>query len=128
MVVPTPPGISGDTLQEGEDKRRCPTLTPTTTPLQSRLVWTVPPKVLLVDDDAVCRRLSCKFLQLLGCFVDVAGDGVGAITKMTLNKYDLVLMDMMMPKLDGASATSLIRQFDRQTPIISMTSNSKPNE
>ena len=38
------------------------------------------------------------------------------------------LQDIVMPKLDGVSATSLIRQFDHMTPIISMTSNSKPNE
>jgi len=38
------------------------------------------------------------------------------------------LMDIVMPKLDGVSATSLIRQFDHMTPIISMTSNSKPQE
>jgi CheY-like chemotaxis protein len=47
---------------------------------------------------------------------------------MNLEKYDLVLMDIVMPKLDGVSATSLIRKFDQGTPIISMTSNSKPNE
>ena len=67
---------------------------------------------------------------------------------MNLEKYDLVLMvraivgsffchdiymlfewqDIVMPKLDGVTATSLIRQFDHMTPIISMTSNSKPNE
>ncbi|KAJ2999808.1 hypothetical protein NUW54_g6880 [Trametes sanguinea] len=47
---------------------------------------------------------------------------------MNLEKYDLVLMDIVMPKLDGVSATSLIRQFDHMTPIISMTSNSKPAE
>lgn len=38
------------------------------------------------------------------------------------------MQDIVMPKLDGVSATSLIRQFDHMTPIISMTSNSKPNE
>jgi CheY-like chemotaxis protein len=38
------------------------------------------------------------------------------------------LQDIVMPKLDGVSATNLIRQFDHMTPIISMTSNSKPNE
>ncbi|EGN95905.1 SKN7, two-component response regulator, partial [Serpula lacrymans var. lacrymans S7.3] len=90
--------------------------------------WAVPPRVLLVDDDAVSRKLSSKFLQVFGCTIDVAVDGVGAVNKMNLEKYDLVLMDIVMPKLDGVSATSLIRQFDHMTPIISMTSNSKPSE
>ena len=40
----------------------------------------------------------------------------------------LVKQDIVMPKLDGVSATSMIRQFDHMTPIISMTSNSKPAE
>jgi len=90
--------------------------------------WAVPPRVLLVDDDAVSRKLSSKFLKVFGCTIDVAVDGVGAVNKMNLEKYDLVLMDIVMPKLDGVSATNLIRKFDQGTPIISMTSNSKPNE
>ncbi|KAI5991660.1 hypothetical protein EDC04DRAFT_1340899 [Pisolithus marmoratus] len=90
--------------------------------------WAVPPRVLLVDDDAVSRRLSSKFLQVFGCAIDVAVDGVGAVNKMNLEKYDLVLMDIVMPKMDGISATSLIRRFDHITPIISMTSNSRPAE
>ncbi|KAI6144149.1 SKN7, two-component response regulator, partial [Pisolithus tinctorius] len=77
--------------------------------------WAVPPRVLL-------------FLQVFGCAIDVAVDGVGAVNKMNLEKYDLVLMDIVMPKMDGISATSLIRQFDHVTPIISMTSNSRPSE
>ncbi|KAF8211585.1 CheY-like superfamily [Mycena galopus ATCC 62051] len=90
--------------------------------------WAVPPRVLLVDDDAVIRKLSSKFLRVFGCIIDVAVDGVGAVNKMNLEKYDLVLMDINMPILDGVSATSMIRKFDAQTPIISMTSNSRPNE
>jgi osomolarity two-component system response regulator SKN7 len=54
--------------------------------------WAVPPRVLLVDDDAVSRKLSSKFLQIFGCTIDVAVDGVGAVNKMNLEKYDLVLM------------------------------------
>ena len=54
--------------------------------------WAVPPRVLLVDDDAVSRKLSSKFLQIFGCAIDVAVDGVGAVNKMNLEKYDLVLM------------------------------------
>ena len=90
--------------------------------------WAVPPRVLLVEDDAVCRKLSSKFLQVFGCTIDVADDGVSAVNKMNFTKYDLVLMDIVMPNLDGVAATNLIRQFDPMTPIISMTSNSNPND
>ncbi|GAA5926818.1 hypothetical protein JCM10213_002458 [Rhodosporidiobolus nylandii] len=90
--------------------------------------WAVPPRVLLVEDDAVCRKLSSKFLEVFGCQIDVAVDGVSAVNKMNVQKYDLVLMDIVMPNLDGVSATSLIRQFDPMTPIISMTSNSGAND
>lgn len=54
--------------------------------------WAVPPRVLLVDDDEVNRRMSSKFLQVFGCTIDVAVDGVGAVERMNLEKYDLVLM------------------------------------
>ena len=54
--------------------------------------WSVPPRVLLVEDDAVSRKLSSRFLQIFGCTIDVAVDGVGAVNKMNLEKYDLVLM------------------------------------
>ena len=54
--------------------------------------WAVPPRVLLVDDDAVSRKLSSKFLQVFGCTIDVAVDGDVAVNKMNLEKYDLVLM------------------------------------
>ncbi|KAI0934913.1 hypothetical protein AcV5_006603 [Taiwanofungus camphoratus] len=154
VVMPTPQGMGGDPEQEDEAGRQQPYpisdagpsrfddggagpgASGAGTPAQKLRVrrstyvpgWAVPPRVLLVDDDAVSRRLSSKFLQVFGCTIDVAVDGVGAVNKMNLEKYDLVLMDIVMPKLDGVSATSLIRQFDHMTPIISMTSNSKPNE
>jgi osomolarity two-component system response regulator SKN7 len=54
--------------------------------------WAVPPRVLLVEDDDVCRKLSSKFLQVFGCSTDFAIDGVSAVNKMNLEKYDLVLM------------------------------------
>ncbi|KAI9598869.1 HSF-type DNA-binding-domain-containing protein [Syncephalis fuscata] len=79
--------------------------------------WLQPPKVLLVEDDVVCRRLSGRILQIFGCTLDEAEDGLTAVNKMNISKYDLVLMDIMMPHLDGMSATAQIRQFDRCTPI-----------
>ncbi|KAF7727133.1 kinase-regulated stress-responsive transcription factor skn7 [Apophysomyces ossiformis] len=85
--------------------------------------WSVPPKVLLVDDDSLVRRLSTNLLQMAGCAIDVAVDGLEALTKLENGQYDIVLMDIMMPKLDGISATKNIRRYDTWTPIISMTSN-----
>lgn len=54
--------------------------------------WSVPPRVLLVDDDSVYRDLSGKLLQIIGCSIDLAKDGVEAIRKMGAEKYDLILM------------------------------------
>lgn len=91
--------------------------------------WSAPPKVLLVEDDDTCRRLSSKLLQVFGCNFDIAVDGLDAVNRMNVGyKYDLVLMDIMMPNLDGVSATTRIRQFDQFTPIISMTSNITEND
>ncbi|KAJ7448429.1 hypothetical protein B0H11DRAFT_2202390 [Mycena galericulata] len=90
--------------------------------------WAVPPHVLVVEDDSISRKLSSKFLQLSGCTIDFASDGVDAVNKMTHGKYDLVFMDIGMPRLDGVSATSMIRTFDQQTPIISMTGSIAPTE
>ena len=61
--------------------------------------WAVPPRVLLVDDDLVSRKLFSKFLQVSGCTIDVAVDGIGAVNKMNLEKYDLVLMVSASPVL-----------------------------
>ncbi|KAJ7436754.1 hypothetical protein B0H11DRAFT_2255827 [Mycena galericulata] len=90
--------------------------------------WVAPPHVLVVEDDIISRKLSSKFLQVFGCTIDFAVDGVDAVDKMAHDKYDLVLMDIVMPNLDGISATAIIRRFDQSTPIISMTSNSRPNQ
>jgi CheY-like chemotaxis protein len=90
--------------------------------------WSQPPRVLLVEDDAICRSVSSKLLQIFGCKFDVAVDGQYAIERMGNKKYDIVLMDIMMPRVDGVTATKSIRQFDQLTPIISMTSNTTEND
>ncbi|CCE91616.1 uncharacterized protein TDEL_0D00320 [Torulaspora delbrueckii] len=79
--------------------------------------------VLLVEDDAVCIQLCSKFLRKYGCTVEVVTDGLSAISTLEKFRYDLVLMDIVMPNLDGATATSIVRSFDNHTPIIAMTGN-----
>jgi osomolarity two-component system response regulator SKN7 len=55
--------------------------------------WVRPPKVLLVEDDPICRNLSAKLLQVFGCTYDVANDGQRAVDLMSVrNKYDMVLV------------------------------------
>lgn len=54
--------------------------------------WSIPPRVLLVDDDLMFRRISTKLLQVAGCIIDVAADGLEAITKLNAGSYDIVLM------------------------------------
>lgn len=84
--------------------------------------------VLLVEDDNVCIQLCRKFLVKYGCQVTVVTDGLNAISTVESTKYDLVLMDIVMPNLDGATATSVIRSFDTRTPIIAITGNIEDND
>ncbi|SCU78907.1 LADA_0A08482g1_1 [Lachancea dasiensis] len=79
--------------------------------------------VLLVEDDSICIQLCSKFLMKYGCTVEVVTDGLSAISTLEKFRFDLVLMDIVMPSLDGATATSIVRSFDNHTPIIAMTGN-----
>jgi osomolarity two-component system response regulator SKN7 len=79
--------------------------------------------VLLVEDDELSVRVCRKFLAQYGCQVDVANDGVSAVKRAQAGSYDIILMETVMPQLDGLSATDLIRKFDPGTPIVAMTSN-----
>ncbi|KAF9888349.1 kinase-regulated stress-responsive transcription factor skn7 [Aspergillus nanangensis] len=90
--------------------------------------WMRSPHILLVEDDATCRQIGGKFLYSFSCVIDTAFDGLEAVNKIQGgSKYDLILMDIIMPNLDGVSACHLIRQFDR-TPIIAMTSNIRSDD
>ncbi|KAF9650576.1 hypothetical protein BDM02DRAFT_3267800 [Thelephora ganbajun] len=89
--------------------------------------WSTTPRILVAEDDQVNRNLCTKYIQDYGCSVDLAFDGASAVNKMNIEKFDLVFMDTAMPKLEGCSATSMIRQFNRVTPIVAITSNTKPS-
>ncbi|EIN06483.1 hypothetical protein PUNSTDRAFT_26182, partial [Punctularia strigosozonata HHB-11173 SS5] len=90
--------------------------------------WTTPPRILLVDDCILNRTITERRLTLLGCIVDAVKDGVGAISRIDKNDYDLIFMDIVMHRGDGISVTSLIRQFNHRIPIIAMTSASEPSD
>lgn len=81
-------------------------------------------KILLAEDELINQKLGRRLLEKRGFEVDVAGNGVEALQKMQQNSYDLVLMDVSMPELDGKEAT---RQFraqeaeDSHLTILAMT-------
>ncbi|CDK26675.1 unnamed protein product [Kuraishia capsulata CBS 1993] len=112
-------------LQLQKQSQKSPTVehTPLVTPNPFRRPSGSPIHVLLVEDDVVCIQLCRKFLMKYGCTVEVVTDGLGAISIVEKVKFDLVLMDIVMPNLDGATASSIIRSFDSDTPIIAMTGN-----
>lgn len=82
-------------------------------------------RVLLVEDEPINQEVSLCLLEGVGLHVDLAGDGVEAVDRALATDYALILMDMMMPRLDGLGATRAIREAEdgRRTPIIAMTAN-----
>ena len=86
----------------------------------------VKPRILLVEDNLVNQTLAMKFLEKLGCTVQVANNGNEALAALEKSRYDLVLMDCQMPELDGYEATIQIRRNEgskRHTPIVAMTAS-----
>ena len=86
--------------------------------------WEFPPcKVLVVDDGDENRELVQLVLEEVGIGVEGAVNGRVGVDKVLAGRFDLVLMDMQMPVMDGYTATSVLRQQGVQTPIIALTAN-----
>jgi signal transduction histidine kinase/FixJ family two-component response regulator len=90
-----------------------------------------PGRVLLVEDLEHNRELANKILSDAGHTVDMAANGAEALVALQKGNYDVVLMDIQMPVMDGVTATRLIRQMDRpaaRIPIIAMSANVLPDQ
>jgi signal transduction histidine kinase/CheY-like chemotaxis protein len=92
---------------------------------------TPPARILLVEDIEINQELVQTLLETAGHQVDVVSNGEDAIAAVQARAYDLVLMDIQMPGMDGITATRRIRALDRpasQTLIVAMTANVLPQQ
>jgi two-component system sensor histidine kinase/response regulator len=85
-------------------------------------------RVLLAEDNLVNQKLALRLLEKRGYEVTVTGDGQAALNELQKGAFDLVLMDIQMPELDGFEATAVIREKEKSSgahmPIIAMTAHS----
>ncbi len=81
-------------------------------------------KVMVIDDSNTIRRSAEIFLLQVGCQVILAEDGFDALAKITDHQPDVIFVDIMMPRLDGYQACSLIKKNPkfRSTPVIMLSS------
>ena len=77
-------------------------------------------KILIVDDEEMIRAVLREYIEFEGGEADEACDGMDAVKMARENNYDVILMDVMMPRLDGFSAVKEIRKF-KQTPVIMLS-------
>jgi two-component system, sensor histidine kinase and response regulator len=102
---------------------------PKAAPVRAQTSITLPPlRILLADDSTDNRLLVREFIKRSGSWIDEAKNGEVAVRKFSADEYDLVLMDVHMPVMDGYEAMRAIRQWELQqqvqpTPIIALTAS-----
>jgi signal transduction histidine kinase/FixJ family two-component response regulator len=89
------------------------------------------PHILIVDDNATNRVVAQALCEMFGCTSETAEDGVEALEAVQERRFDLVLMDIKMPRMDGVQATQAIRALDGPVgdiPIVALTANADPED
>ena len=89
------------------------------------------PHILIVDDNATNRVVAQALCEMFGCSSELAEDGIEALQAVQENRYDLILMDIKMPRMDGVQATQAIRALNgpvSRIPIVALTANADPED
>ncbi len=80
-------------------------------------------KILVAEDNKINQLVTKNLLKSIGCNCTIVENGSEAVEILKKQSFDLVLMDINMPVLDGMQATSEIREFDNKTPIVALTAS-----
>lgn len=89
------------------------------------------PHILIVDDNATNRVVAQALCEMFGCTSETAEDGLEALQAVQERPFDLILMDIKMPRMDGMQATLAIRALEypaNQIPIVALTANADPDD
>jgi signal transduction histidine kinase/CheY-like chemotaxis protein len=127
--IPKPinPSVLNDTLSDiflGTHKLQQQLHTQDNTNTLKRDVTTLKgSKILLAEDNKTNQEIIIGLLEHSGIIIDIANDGIEAIDKFKNNDYELILMDLQMPNMDGYEATKMIRKQNQNIPIIALTAN-----
>ena len=87
-----------------------------------------PHRVLIVDDDPAIREIMAAVLAREGLEVDVASDGEQAVAMLGRARYGAVLLDLLMPRLDGAGVIRHIREHNLDAPVIVISAITDPTD
>lgn len=85
-------------------------------------------KLLLVEDEVHLCEALCQILKSNGYEVDFANDGKSGLQKALLEQYDMLLLDIMLPQMDGLEVLRRVREFNKETPVILLTARGEVSD